>query len=75
MKTPGPQAGSDERRTFLANMMLEMTDVMTPIFDTADGMRADLENRGWSPTAAEAAATAWLTGALHALGAGLGGQR
>ena len=68
-----PQPDADRMRNELANAMLQMTEMLTPIFDTADGMRADLLARGWSPTAAEASAAAWLTGALHALGAKAGG--
>ena len=44
----------------LSNGLLLMAEQMAPIFDAADGMRADLEKRGWSPTAAEQVALAWL---------------
>lgn len=70
-----PQPEADRVRHELANAMLQMTETIAPILDTADGMRADLEQRGWSPTAAEQAAAAWLTGALGAVGAGMGGPR
>jgi hypothetical protein len=70
-----PQPEADHRRHVLATVMLQMTEQMTPIFDTADGMRADLESRGWSPTAAEQAAAAWLAGTLGAIGANMGGPR
>jgi hypothetical protein len=48
-------------RADLANLMLVMRANLTPAFDAADGMRADLEKRGWSPTAAEGMAMTWLT--------------
>jgi hypothetical protein len=48
----------------MANSLLEMREQFAPIFDTAEGMRADMEKRGWSPTAAEAASLTWLQGAL-----------
>jgi hypothetical protein len=51
-------------RTDLSNALLDVNENLTPFFDTADGMRADLERRGWSPTAAESAALTWLCGAL-----------
>lgn len=48
----------------LSLALLEGVAALAPIFDTADGMKVDLERRGWSPTAAEGAASAWLYGAL-----------
>lgn len=44
----------------LANGMLAMREMLRPAFDAADGMRADLEARGWSPTAAETLTMTWL---------------
>ncbi|GAB2331774.1 hypothetical protein AB0N20_27415 [Streptomyces griseoincarnatus] len=64
MTTPTPDELAQQRHE-LANAMLTMTEQITPIFDTADGMRADLEKRGWSPTAAEQVALAWLMGAVR----------
>lgn len=40
----------------LATALLEMTSMFKPIGEAVDGYRADLENRGYSPTAAEAMA-------------------
>lgn len=37
----------------LATAMLEMTAMFEPIGEAVDGYRADLERRGYSPTAAE----------------------
>jgi hypothetical protein len=39
---------------------LRLNGHMAPMFDAADGMRAELERRGWSPTMAEATAGQWL---------------
>ncbi|MEV4037705.1 MULTISPECIES: hypothetical protein [Streptomyces] len=41
--------------------MLDMVGALEPIYDAADGMKRDLEARGWSPTQAEQSAGAWLT--------------
>lgn len=48
----------------MSNALLAMLADYEPIFDTADGMRRQLEQRGWSPTAAEAVALEWLRGAM-----------
>lgn len=40
--------------------MLESVDAFAPVFDAADGMRLDMERRGWSPTMAEQIAGMWL---------------
>jgi hypothetical protein len=50
--------------------MLDMTGLMEPIYDTADGMKRDLEARGWSPTMAEQVAGSWLCAAMAAIGGG-----
>ena len=54
----------DQQRTDLSNAMLGMLESFAPVIDTADGMKADLERRGWSPTAAEQVSLAWLMGAM-----------
>lgn len=59
-----------EQRDALAALMMDMVTVLEPVYDTADGMKAALEARGWSPTAAEAAALAWLMAALTTVGGG-----
>ena len=48
----------------LVTALLAVNETLGPIFDAADGMKANLERRGWSPTAAEHAALTWLTGAI-----------
>lgn len=55
---------SDAQKTELANTLLALGEMFTPIIDYADGMKADLERRGWSPTAAEHASLTWLVGAI-----------
>jgi hypothetical protein len=67
---PNPDELARQRHE-LSNALITMSEQLTPIFDTADGMRADLERRGWSPTAAEQVALAWLLGAM---GQSMGGQ-
>jgi hypothetical protein len=57
-----PQVDANALATTLMNVM----DTMKPIFETAEGMKADMEKRGWSPTAAEQVALTWLTGAIAA---------
>lgn len=48
----------------LATALMEGTVAMAPMFDVADGIRADMEKRGWSPTAAETVALQWLLGSI-----------
>lgn len=49
----------------LAAALLEGLSETAPIFDAADGIKADLERRGWSPTAAEGVALEWLMGCMR----------
>jgi hypothetical protein len=60
----------EEIRQQTALSMLDMAGVLVPIYDTADGMRRELESRGWSPTMAENAAGTWLCGVLASIGSG-----
>lgn len=55
---------SAEAARALALALLESSAIMAPMLDAADGMRADLERRGWSPTMAEQLAGTWLQQAL-----------
>jgi hypothetical protein len=54
-----------QQRDDLSNSLLELGEVFQPILDYADGMKADMERRGWSPTASEQAALSWLLGAIQ----------
>jgi hypothetical protein len=40
----------------MAAALLEMSDLVKPVSEAVDGYKADLERRGYSPTAAEAMA-------------------
>jgi len=55
--------------------MLDMAGILEPIYDAADGMKRDLEERGWSPTMAEQCAGTWLATTLGGIGAAAGGGR
>lgn len=48
----------------LAAEMLQAQETLAPIYDAADGVKADMISRGWSPQNAEAAALSWLQGVL-----------
>ena len=70
MTMPSPEEMARMRHD-LSNQLLALSEQMSPLFDTADGMRANLEQRGWSPTAAEQVALAWLLAAVKmAMGGG-----
>jgi hypothetical protein len=47
-------------RTELSNSLLVMQEQIAPIFDAADGMRADLASRGYSTDAVESVVCHWL---------------
>lgn len=51
---------ADQNKAEITAAMIAGLDALAPLFDTADGMRADMERRGWSPTMAEAIAGNWL---------------
>ncbi len=53
-----------EQSMQMTQALLDAMEMMAPIIDAADGLRADMEKRGWSPTAAEAVALTWLNGAI-----------
>lgn len=63
MTTPTPEEMARMRHE-MTNGLLAMNESLAPVFDTADGMRAELEKRGWSPTAAEQVALVWLMSAM-----------
>ncbi|MFE7624270.1 hypothetical protein [Streptomyces sp. NPDC057509] len=68
----GPETPStaDEVREALAKGLMEhRATVVTPIFDTADGMKADLLARGWPPAVVDYLAGAWLAAMLAKVGA------
>ncbi|MFJ3084451.1 hypothetical protein ACIPJG_32505 [Streptomyces halstedii] len=60
----------DEQREAWASGLLEIrATLIAPLFDTADGMKADLITRGWSETVAEHLAATWLAAMLARVGA------
>ncbi|MER6485716.1 hypothetical protein ABT264_19435 [Streptomyces virginiae] len=50
--------------------MLDMAGLLAPIYDTADGMKADLAKRGWSEALAEQIAGSWLAATLASIASG-----
>lgn len=61
--TPGPEELARLRQEMASNLLL-MSEQMAPMFDAADGIRADMLKRGWSPASAERVSLAWLMNAL-----------
>ena len=59
---------SDTGKADLTNTMIELVDNFAPLLDAADGMRADMKRRGWSPTASEQAALTWLLSMMASIG-------
>ncbi|MEV8523191.1 hypothetical protein AB0451_03385 [Streptomyces sp. NPDC052000] len=69
---PSREQLAKERHALASNLLIA-SEQIAPLFDAADGIRADLQARGWSPTAAEQIATTWVCTALTA--ANSGGQK
>jgi hypothetical protein len=61
-KTPTPTI--DEQRAALATVLMDGLSLLAPLFDAADGMRADLLARGWTAEIAEGLAGQWLAAML-----------
>ena len=51
----------------LAKALADGIDQMAPIFDAAEGMKADLERRGWSDHVAEDIVHQWLINVMQQL--------
>jgi hypothetical protein len=64
-----------EVRAQLLNAFLTMHEGMSPAFDAADGIRADLVARGWTPTMAEMLVATWLQRTLINLTPIIGGPQ
>ncbi|MEV4971985.1 hypothetical protein [Streptomyces scopuliridis] len=58
-----------EMRETLALSLMDNAELLVPLFDAADGMRADLVKRGWSANIAEYLAGSWLAAMLAKAGA------
>lgn len=65
----------EEARRQLANGLMELREGLAPAFDAADGIRADLAARGWSPPIAEMLAGTWLYRTLTNLTPMIGGPQ
>lgn len=50
--------------------MLDAVGLLEPVLDAADGMRKDMESRGWSPAVAEQCVGSWLAGTLMTIARG-----
>lgn len=61
-------SAADAMRAALTTQLLDMAGILQPIYDAADGMKAELISRGWSDTQAEQSAGAWLTSTLASIG-------
>ncbi|MFJ9213024.1 hypothetical protein [Streptomyces sp. NPDC102264] len=59
----------EQREAFTSGLMQIRENVVTPLFDAADGMKADLLARGWSPEVVDYLAGAWLAAMLAKVGA------
>lgn len=46
--------------SFAAQLITSLAE-LAPLFDAGEGMKADLERRGWSPAVAEALAHQWTS--------------
>lgn len=70
---PDPAPATDlppdeERAQLLVNLagnFAWMREMQAPLFDAADGMRAELLARGWSPPAAETLVQGWTYTCLN----------
>ncbi|WP_159031098.1 hypothetical protein [Streptomyces acidiscabies] len=51
----------------LAETLHQIGMLCSPLFDAADGVKAELERRGWSPGASEDLASEYLTLCLRRL--------
>lgn len=56
---------NDKERHDLMNALLEMGQNLEPIIEVAEGQRKKMEERGWSPTAAESVALEMLLGMVR----------
>jgi hypothetical protein len=53
-----------EMQNALATSLIVMREQMAPAFDAADGIRADMAVRGYSPSATEEIAVQWLSNVM-----------
>jgi hypothetical protein len=55
-------------RKELALNLIQMKENLEPLYEAAEGTRADLIKRGWSPPVAERIAAEWLIKFIQAMG-------
>lgn len=58
----------EEIQRQLALSMAQLKENIEPIFETAEGIRADMVKRTWSPAMAERIAGEWLVMMIRKLG-------
>jgi len=58
----------DALREAIALQLTDNATLLQPLFDAADGMRADLVTRGWSESVSEHLAAMWLGAMLTKVG-------
>lgn len=58
----------EEQRKELARNLIQMKENMEPLFESAEGTRADLVRRGWTAPMAERIAGEWLIKFIQAMG-------
>lgn len=59
---------SDDMAAQFAELLMQLQDLYRAAYEAADGMKAELAARGYSETAAESVAVAWLNSTVAALG-------
>lgn len=68
-RAPEPPTPEEMAETIGLGMMT-MVGALQPVFDTADGMKRDLEARGWSPALAEQVVAVWLATMMQQIAGG-----
>lgn len=58
----------DALRQELARNLIQMKENMEPLYEAAEGTRADLVKRGWTAPMAERIAGEWLIKFIQAMG-------
>lgn len=54
----------NQQVTLVANACLETKELIAPVLDSAEGVKADMVGRGWSEMNAERVATSYVQGML-----------
>lgn len=60
-----PDDSMDFIQQQVAQACMQTRDVISPILESAEGMKADMVSRGWTPVNAEAVATAYVQSMLQ----------